>query len=330
MHPHTRLGWVHLSVADLDRSRAFYEGVLGLQVLRVAPGFAAMGVRAGDGAEVPIVLLSHQPHARPKPPRCRGLYHLALRLPSRQALARAVMRLAHDGYAIDGAADHWVSEAVYLSDPDGHGIELYADRPREQWPRQGDRILMGTQPLDWDGLVAELPPEERRPAADDGLAPRTFPGPHGDGMPPGTRLGHIHLHVSRLERAERFYRDVLGLDLVLRYGGSALFFSAGGYHHHVGANIWAGREAPPPPPDSVQLLHFAFVVPSVQDVAALARRLEQAGVPHGSLADLGPEALASVAPAGPSTGGFVTHDEDGVAVAVLGGEGHFGEGSEGR
>ena len=116
MHPDARLGWVHVSVADLDRSVAFYEGVLGLRVLRTAPGFAALGVRASDGAPVPLLFLSHHPHARPKPPHCRGLYHLALRLPTRRALAQAVLRLARHRWAIDGAADHWVSEAVYLSD----------------------------------------------------------------------------------------------------------------------------------------------------------------------------------------------------------------------
>ncbi|HEY8486380.1 MAG TPA: VOC family protein, partial [Limnochordales bacterium] len=164
MHPDARLGWVHVSVADLSRSVAFYEGVLGLRVLRTAPGFAAVGVRESDGAPVPLIFLSHQPHARPKPPHCRGLYHLALRLPTRRALAQALLRLARHRWAIDGAADHWVSEAVYLSDPDGHGIELYADRPREQWPRRGDRILMATEPLDWEGLMAEAHAPDPIPA----------------------------------------------------------------------------------------------------------------------------------------------------------------------
>lgn len=308
MHPDTRLGWVHLTVADLERSVAFYQGVLGLQVLRRSPGFVGMGVLEDGAAPVTLVLLSHQPEARPKPPHCRGLYHLALRLPTRRELARALRRLARRGWPIDGAADHWVSEAVYLSDPDGHGIELYADRPREQWPRRGDSILMTTEPLDWDGLMAELPPEE----------------PDADGMPAGTRLGHIHLHVSRLERAERFYRDALGLDLVLRFGAGALFFSAGGYHHHVGANIWAGRDAPPPPPDAVQLRHFAFVVPSAEDAAAVARRLEQGGAELRPLEQLGPEVLESAALAGVSVsaGGFVTRDEDGHTIAVVSGGRH--------
>lgn len=323
MHPDTQLGWVHLSVADLERSAAFYEGVLGLRVLRRSTGFIAMGVWE-DGAAVPrpvpLVLLSHQPGARPKPARCRGLYHLALRLPTRRDLAEAALRLARQDWPIDGAADHWVSEALYLSDPDGHGIELYADRPRDRWPRRGDSILMATEPLDWDGLVAELPLEARLAGAQDAHA---GPASGRDGMPPGTRLGHIHLHVSRLERAERFYRTALGLDLVFRFGPGALFFSGGGYHHHVGANIWAGRDAPPPPSDAVQLLHYSFVLPSPEEVASLARRLSEAGVPVQSLAQLGPDVLQSVAleaPAGPGRvpeKGFVTRDEDGHAIAVV-------------
>lgn len=211
MHPDTRLGWVHPSVAELDRSVAFYQDALGLRVLRRFPGFAALGIHEDGAGPVTLVALSQQAGSRPKPPHCRGLYHFALRLPTRRELARGLVRLARHGWPIDCAADHWVSEAVYLSDPDGHGIELYADRPPEQSPRRGDRLLMSTEPLDWDGLMAELAPEERLSAAEKRVstthgdpAPRTLPGPRGDTVPPGTRLGHIHLHVSRLERCDLF------------------------------------------------------------------------------------------------------------------------------
>ncbi|MDR7434177.1 MAG: VOC family protein [Armatimonadota bacterium] len=323
MHPDMELGWVHLSVADLERSAAFYEGVVGLQILRRSPGFIVMGVEK-DGATgsqpVPLVLLTHWPGAQPKPAHCRGLYHFALCLPTRRDLARAAVRLVRRRWPIDGAADHWVSEAIYLLDPDGHGIELYADRPRDQWPRRGEKILMTTEPLDWDGLMTELPPEERRPGIYDDHAGSDS---KLNGMPSGTRLGHIHLHVSSLERAERFYREALGLDLVLRFGSGALFFSAGGYHHHIGANIWIGQDAPPPPSNTVQLLHFSLVLPSPDDVLDLARRLGQARAPVESLAHLGLEVFESVvlkAPVSRKTElqeGFVTRDEDGFAIAVV-------------
>lgn len=321
MHADTRPGWVHLSVADLERSMAFYEGLLGLHVLHTAPGFAALGVPEGDGTPVPLLFLTCQPHARPKPPHCRGLYHLALRLPTRRDLAWALLRLMRHQYAVEGGADHGVSEAIYLSDPDGHGIELYADRSREQWPRQGNSILMATEPLDWQGLMAELQPEDHVVTAAEGRAVHEREGrlPEAQQMPPGTRLGHIHLHVSRLDRAERFYRDALGLDLVLRYGTSALFFSAGGYHHHVGVNIWAGRDAPPPPPDAVQLLDFSFVVPSAQDVAAVGQSLRQAGVALNSLEQLDVQILSTAGMAITADAGFMVHDEDGQAVGVVNG-----------
>ncbi len=326
MHPDAQLGWVHLSVADVERSVAFYEGVLGLSVLRRSPGFVALGVRdggAGGLRAIPLVLLTHQGGARPKPAGCRGLYHLALRLPTRRDLALALLRVVRRGWPLDGTADHWVSEALYLSDPDGHGVELYADRPQARWPRRGDSILMGTEPLDADGLMAEIPPEERLPGLQEA---HSGPGPTQTGMPPGTRLGHVHLHVSRLERAERFYQGALGLNLVFRFGAGALFFAAGGYHHHVGANVWAGPDAPPPPPDAVRLLHYSFLLPSAREVEDLARRLKLAGVPMASLAQLGPQVLELTAgttqgsrePGPPE--GFVTWDEDGQAIAVLSAE----------
>ncbi len=302
MHDLTRLGWVHLTVGDLERSLSFYEGTLGLHPVWRGPGCVAVGVRDEAGGPRALALLSHQPGARPKPPGCRGLYHFALLLPTRRQLAEVVARVVRSGWPIDGASDHWVSEAVYLSDPDGHGIELYADRPRDEWPRRGDHILMTTEPLDFDGLMAELAPGEDP----------------GGVMPAGTRLGHIHLQVSRVARAERFYRDALGLDLVLRFGPSARFFAAGGYHHHVGANTWAGVDAPPPPPDCVQLRHFSFVVPSADDVQAVARRLEQAGVEREPLDRLEDAVLQVATLSGASTqAGFVTRDEDGHTIAVV-------------
>ncbi|MBX6378576.1 MAG: glyoxalase, partial [Clostridia bacterium] len=192
------------------------------------------------------------------PPGCTGLYHVALRLPHRTALGRVLVRLVDIGYPLEGGADHLVSEAVYLRDPEGNGLELYVDRPRETWTWDGRSVRMGTEPLDWRSLLAE------------GRAA----GPAG--LPDEVVVGHVHLTVSRLDRAERFYHGILGLDVTLRYGPSALFLSYGGYHHHVGCNTWAGVGAPPPPPGCTGLVRFSLRL----DAATLADvrvRAEKAG-----------------------------------------------------
>ncbi|MEP0547584.1 MAG: VOC family protein [Rhodothermales bacterium] len=250
----TRPGRVRLQVTDLDRSLAFYEGVLGLRVLDRS------GATATLGADRPLIELVERPGARPVSRRGRlGLFHVALLLPGRASLARFLRHLAKGGVR-PGMSDHLVSEAVYLSDPDGLGIEVYADRPRSAWERWGQEIAMATEPLDVQDLLRA-----------GGEAP-------WDGAPTGTVVGHVHLHVGDLNRAAAFYHEALGLDQVVWGYPGALFLSAGGYHHHLGTNTWAAG-APQAGNDDVRLLDWTLVLPTDDDVAAAAESLTAAGHP---------------------------------------------------
>ena len=252
----TSLGPVHLQVADLARSAAFYEGALGMRVLERGPGVAVLGGH-GDGRA--LVSLRERAGAAPAGERPRlGLYHVALLLPDRAALGALVGRLAAMGVRL-GAGDHLVSEAFYLEDPDGLGLELYADRPRDAWRRVGDELTMTTDPVDVDGVLAA--------AADRGWT----------GMPEGSRVGHVHLHVGDLEHAGAFYGDGLGFDRTVWSYPGALFLGAGGYHHHVGVNTWAGPRAEPPGDDDARLLEWTVEVPGASDVDAVAAALAAGG-----------------------------------------------------
>jgi len=265
IHPQTFIGTVYLTVSDLERALRFYGDVLGFKLLHRQGDAAAL---TADGA-TPLLVLTGRPDARPRPPRTTGLYHFAILTPSRADLARSLRHLVESGYPLDGAADHLVSEALYLADPDGNGIEIYRDRPRDTWPYRNGHLYMATDPLDLDGLLAEGT-NDNRP---------------WEGLHPQTRIGHIHLHVSNLSQAEAFYQGVLGFDLTTRYGASAAFLSAGGYHHHIGINTWAGVGAPPPPPDAVGLRWFDICVPDEPALAEVEERLRAAAVAcegHGS------------------------------------------------
>jgi len=249
-----RLGPVRLEVADLERSLDYYEKVIGLRVINRAGRTVALG--PVDENTV-LVGLSEVLGAAPHQYNERlGLYHFAILLPSRAALGRFVAHLAEIN-AHAGQADHYVSEAFYLRDPDGLGIEVYADRPREKWPVVDGKLSMGLDPVDMDSLLKEA-----------GGVPWT-------GMPPGTRIGHVHLHVGDLVEAERFFHNVLGLDLTASMP-SALFMSAGGYHHHLGANTWAGN-SPRPKQGDARLLEWTIIMPSAEDLAAALKSLESAG-----------------------------------------------------
>ena len=254
-----RLGPVVLEVTDLARSVAFYERVLGLRVLARDEGPA--GPRVSLGALMttePLVVLRTGRAARPAGRGRLGLFHFAILLPDRASLGRFVRHLAELGVPA-GAGDHFVSEAFYLSDPDGLGIEVYADRPREAWQRIGRELVMGTEAVEARELVAAAGPMP------------------WVGMPSGTVMGHVHLHVGDLPGADHFYHAALGLDrMVWSYPG-ALFLGAGGYHHHLGTNVWAGPTARPAPADEARLTEWTLVVPSAVDVAAAAERLARAG-----------------------------------------------------
>ena len=220
--PATAIGTVRLTVSDLDRSVSFYERTLGL--VAGAAEASTVVLTAPDGA--PLVELDGNPAAQPLDRRATGLFHMAILVPSRLELARSLRRLAVHRWPLDGASDHLVSEALYLSDPDGNGIEIYRDRPRDQWPKSNGQLQMATLPLDLDHLLGEL---------------TASPAP--DTVPAGTRMGHVHLQVSDLDEAEEFYRGVLGLEVTVRGYPGALFVSAGGYHHHIGLNTWRSAGA---------------------------------------------------------------------------------------
>ena len=253
--PRTRIGAVHLTISDLRRSVRFYETHLGLSVHRRDERTAWLGAGGAD------LLILSQCETAPRVRGTTGLYHFAILVPSRADLARSLRRLIATDTVMQGAADHGVSEALYLADEDGNGIEIYRDRPRDQWPVVGGQLRMGADPVDLEALLADAG------RADSGA-----------GVPPGTTIGHVHLHVSRLEEAHAFYVDLLGFDMMQRYGPSALFVAAGGYHHHIGLNTWAGVGAPPPPPGAIGLKHFVVSLPTAAALAAVDERLRAAGV----------------------------------------------------
>ena len=250
-----RLGAVHLTVCGLDRSVGFYENSIGLRLHRREDGVAAMGVGGED-----LVVLYEEPGAR-RAGRHAGLYHYALLFPSREELARAAVRLGATETPVQGASDHGTHEAIYLPDPDGNGIELAADRPRERWPRPLD-YAGGPHRLDTDDLLATVGGEEARPE-----------------IGPGLVVGHVHLHVGDLQRGLHCYRDTLGFELMTLMPGAAAFVSAGGYHHHLGFNVWRGEGVPPVPEGRVGLRHWTVVLEDPEDVAAVGERVRAAGIP---------------------------------------------------
>lgn len=249
------IGQVELNISSLEQSLAFYAGMLGLQVLSKDGGQAQLA----SGGPPGLIRLRELPGARRKPPRSTGLYHVAIRLPDRHALGAVFQRLLEQRYPLQGAADHLVSEAIYLADPDGNGLELYADRPRNEWLDVNGQIAMSTGPLDAAGLLSAA-------------------SPGWNGIHPATDIGHIHLQVSDLERSEAFYCGLLGFEVTQRSYPGALFVSAGGYHHHLGLNTWAGGSASAPPPEAVGLGSFSLAIPGPQDRKALLRRLQDAGI----------------------------------------------------
>jgi catechol 2,3-dioxygenase len=249
-----KVGRVRLQVADLSTSLPHYTDVLGFSVSAREEGMAVLAT--ADAA--PLIELHEQKGVRPVPRHGRlGLYHFAILLPDRQALGRFVTHLADIG-VFAGSADHLVSEALYLADPDGLGIEVYADRPRTQWKMNGREIALATEPLNLRALV------------------RAGAGQPWTGMPAGTTIGHVHFHVATLSDAEAFYHSALGFDKVVWSYPGALFFSAGGYHHHVGTNTWAAG-APVATAHDARLIEWELRLPSVADIAAATANAVRAG-----------------------------------------------------
>jgi catechol 2,3-dioxygenase len=253
----THLGRVRLQVANLDRSLAFYEKILGMRVIGRDTDSVKLGAH-GDDRE--IVHLRQLKSARPVPRRgLLGLYHFAILLPDRASLGRFVAHLTELEVHV-GMSDHFVSEAIYLTDPDGLGIEVYADRPRDAWRYDERQLYMTTNPLDVDGLV------------------KAAGGQRWSGMPAGTVLGHVHLYVDDIAKAEAFYHEALGFDKVVWSYPGALFMSAGGYHHHLGTNTWA-RGAPAATDADARLLEWEIVVPTRKDAEEAARHVKASGYP---------------------------------------------------
>jgi catechol 2,3-dioxygenase len=269
-----RLGPVHLTVRDLDGSVEWYERALGLRLHRREGGEAELG----DGTET-VVVLHEDPEAGPAG-RHAGLYHYALLYPSREELARAATRLIERQTPIQGMSDHGTHEAIYLPDADGNGIELAADRPRDQWIDFSEEFARGgPAPLDLNALLGTI----------GGESP---PSTVGEGL----RVGHVHLHVGDVEAALAFYRDLLGFEQRANLG-SAAFVSAGGYHHHLAFNTWKGEGLGPPPPHTVGLRQWTLELPTEADVAEVRRRVEAAGAPLEAI-----------------EGGFRTRDPWGIPV----------------
>lgn len=256
IHPQTTMGRVHLTVADLSRSLTYYQQGIGLELLRQEGKTAFLGT-----GMVELLMLTEQPDAQPTR-GTTGLYHFALLVPSRLELARTLKHLIDTETPIYGASDHAVSEALYLTDPDGHGIEIYRDRPRDQWEFPNGKLKMVTEQFDADGVLGEL----------KGMG-AGWTGLHAD-----TRMGHVHLYVSQIPAAEAFYRDLLGFAVMARYGAGASFAAAGGYHHHLGLNTWAGVGAPPPAEDTARLLWYEIVLPDTAVLDQLIQRIEAAGL----------------------------------------------------
>ena len=245
--PDAHMGLVELSVSDLDRSVTYWQEAIGLRVLSRENGTAELG------ADMPLLRFVEEPGARPAS-GFTGLFHVALLVPDRPSLGRFLAHTVREQIPLTGLSDHAVSEAIYLRDPDYHGIEVYADRPREQWEGRVGQ-LMTTIPLDAGSLLAE--------AGDGGF----------EGLPDGTKMGHVHLCVRDVDETVGFYRDTLGMGLTAQLGDQAAFLSAGGYHHHIGGNTWETRGAEPAPEGTARLLRFTIVLPDDEDVARTAERI---------------------------------------------------------
>jgi catechol 2,3-dioxygenase len=262
----TRLAHVTLRTSDHEKALAFYRGVLGFNVERQAgPNVYVSATGRGSA----LLVLAEDRSATPRPARTTGLFHLAIRYPSRRDLAQAILRLARNDYLIEGASNHIVSEAIYLRDPDRNGVELYADHPRSRWVWHDDQVEMRTDPLDLDELLSTVKGQTEMAAP-----------------PAQTDLGHIHLQVADLAQAERFYHGFLGLTVTQRSYPGALFFSAGGYHHHIAANTWAGKASAPE--NSVGLISYRLEVPDNETVHHFQERAALAGYEVNAKPEAGP------------------------------------------
>ncbi len=254
----TSIGTVYLRVADLGRQLGFYRDILGFKAVELDEKNVAL--ETADGAR--LIVLKQQDGLTPPPRRSSGLYHLAILMLTRRDLAAIIQQLVVHRYPVGGASDHGVSEAFYLDDPEGNGIEIYADRSRETWPMAGAKVQMGSDPINLESLFAELENHQE---------------PWGT-MPAGTTIGHVHLKVSDMTASRQFYADLLGFDVMQENYPGALFVAAGGYHHHIGMNTWTSRGAPAPSADNTGLDRYSLRVPNRDDLDAISERLAERGL----------------------------------------------------
>ncbi|MFD1175764.1 VOC family protein [Paenibacillus puldeungensis] len=266
------VGQVSLKVQQLERSLTFYKEAIGFSVLKQTETTADL---TADGKTV-LLSLEQPDNVIPTPRKTTGLYHFALLLPTRSDLANYVRHFAELGLRI-GSSDHLVSEALYLSDPDGNGIEIYRDRNPSEWTWRNGQVEMAVDPLDFRDLLSH---EEEKPWT---------------GLPADTVMGHIHLHVSELQTTEKFYSKGLGFEVVNRFGAQALFISSGKYHHHIGLNTWNGVGAPKPPENSAGLKSFTLIYP---DEAARNRVVANLGQMNFNVHQEGSGSIATTDPSG--------------------------------
>lgn len=250
IHPGTNIGIVTLRVAQLERSLHFYQDILAFQPIEQTPGRVVLGTQDKQ----PLLELIEVPGAGPHPIRATGLYHVAIVLPTRPDLGRMLLRLVEANIEV-GHGDHAVSEALYISDPDENGLELYRDRPRNTWRRAQGTLIMGTEAVDLRSLAEDA--QQAEP---------------WNVVPAGTRVGHIHLKVGNIPAARRFYSDILGFDVIIQMP-TALFISAGGYHHHIGANIWHSQGASPVPANKAGLQSYVIAIPTLEGLQEVKARL---------------------------------------------------------
>jgi catechol 2,3-dioxygenase len=258
IHPRTSLGTVELKVSNLERSILFYTEVVGFKVLHREGNIIDF---TADGVNVMLRLEELENAVERLPRSTTGLYHFAILVPDRKSLGLSVRQLIAKGIRV-GQGDHGFSEALYISDPDRNGIEIYADRPKSEWRDANGDFHAMSNPVDIEGLLAEAGDEP------------------WEGLSKGTTIGHVHFHVGDLKTTEAFYCGLLGFDAMIRMMDQALFISAGGYHHHIGLNTWAGVGAPPPPPNAVGLKRFTILLPSQSEVDAILANLAAANVSY--------------------------------------------------
>lgn len=252
------MGHIALSVADLERSLAYYQDGIGLKLRSRTNGTAHLGAGGED------LLILQEKRGAKHVRRAAGLYHFALLLPSRRELARTIQHLQASNTPIGGASDHAVSEALYLTDPDGHGIEIYRDRGRDEWEYPNDLLKITVEPFDAAGVMSTLQDSEAS----------------WTGLHPDTIMGHVHLHIADVAAAEHFYHQLLGFDIMARYGAQASFLSYNDYHHHLGMNTWAGAGVPPAPPEAARLEWYEIRIRETAVYNQILSNLDKANYPY--------------------------------------------------